>query len=246
MKPIKWEVRLGFLLVGLSALLYLLHFAIFKDFHHIAIYLLGDIAFLPVEVLLVTIIIHRLLTRREKRQLLEKLNMVIGAFFSEVGSDLMKHLFTYDRGFKSLCNKLLITQEWAPRDFLKAEKSLNDYPYAIDSHAGDLVRLADFLSQKRVFLVQLLENPALLEHQKFTDLLWAVFHLSEELTRREDFKKLPETDHEHLAGDIKRAYGLLLVEWLDYMRHLQRRYPYLYSLSVRTNPFDSHAQAIVR
>lgn len=55
----------------------------FRDPHHIFLYLIGDIAFVFIEVLLVTLIIHQLLSRREKQAMLKKLNMVIGAFFSE-------------------------------------------------------------------------------------------------------------------------------------------------------------------
>ena len=72
-------------------------------------------------------------------------------------------------------------------------------------------------------------------------MLWAVFHLAEELEAREDFSKLPASDLKHLEGDIKRAYTAITVEWLWYMDHLRRSYPYLFSLAVRTNPFDSSA-----
>ena len=99
---------------------------------------------------------------------------------------------------------------------------------------------------KRDFLLRLLENPNLLEHDSFTDLLWAVFHLTEELSHRVDVKQLPEADYEHLSGDIERAYRLIISEWLDYMKHLKSNYPYLFSLSIRTNPFDQDASPEVR
>jgi hypothetical protein len=86
MKLLNWQLVLGLSLVALSALFYLIHYAIFKDAHHIFIYMIGDIAFVPIEVLMVTLIIHRLLSEREKRSMLNKMNMVIGAFFSEVGT----------------------------------------------------------------------------------------------------------------------------------------------------------------
>ena len=73
MKIFSWQVLLGFALVILSTLLYLIHYAIFGDAHHILIYLVGDIAFVPIEVLMVTLIIHHLLSEREKRLRLEKL-----------------------------------------------------------------------------------------------------------------------------------------------------------------------------
>jgi hypothetical protein len=65
-----------------------------------------------------------------------------------------------------------------------------------------------------------------------------VFHLTEELAFRKDVKQLIDTDYDHISGDIKRAYVLLISEWLTYMKHLQTDYPYLFSLAIRTNPFD--------
>jgi hypothetical protein len=98
----------------------------------------------------------------------------------------------------------------------------------------------------RTFLLRLLENPVLLEHQNFTNLLWAVFHLTDELAHRENIKTIPGSDYEHLSGDMQRVYILLIGEWLDYMRHLQKKYPYLFSLALRTNPFDPNANAVVK
>ena len=49
-------------LLTLSALFYWMHFLLFHDAHHIFIYLVGDIAFVPIEVLLVTLILHRLVS----------------------------------------------------------------------------------------------------------------------------------------------------------------------------------------
>ncbi len=90
-------------------------------------------------------------------------------------------------------------------------------------------------------MLTLIGNQALLEHETFTDLLWAVTHVTEELHARGDFEHLPPTDRAHLAGDLRRAYALLGVEWLDYMRHLRTQYPFLFSLAVRTNPLDPRA-----
>lgn len=241
----KWYLVLGGSLVILSGLLYLLHYAIFRDPHHIFIYMLGDIAFLPIEVLLVVLIVHRVLDEREKRSRMEKMNMVIGAFFSEVGSRLLSFLSDFDTECREIEETLLLTTHWAEEDFRRARRSLLRHECRIGRRDEDLEKLRDFLLDKRAFLLTLLENPNLLEHETFTDLLWAVFHLTEELKYRDMLEGLPEEDHEHLLGDIGRAYGLLIREWLDYMKHLKRDYPYLYSLAVRTNPFDPNASPVI-
>ncbi len=98
----------------------------------------------------------------------------------------------------------------------------------------------------RDFMLRLIENPLLLEHESFTTLLLAVFHLTEELTIRSDLSGLPESDLLHLSSDIKRAYEILVNEWADYMNYLRKNYPYLFSLAMRTNPFDQLASPIVR
>ncbi|HER24428.1 MAG TPA: hypothetical protein ENO17_05200 [Candidatus Atribacteria bacterium] len=241
-----WQVLLGLSLIALSALVYFIHYFIFRDAHHIFIYLIGDIAFVFLEVLLVTLILHQLLRYREKKTMLNKLNMVIGAFFSEVGGELLKIFADFDTKSFEVTQKLIITDDSFEKDFLNICKNVKNHTYNIDSKRGDLEDIKNFLKGKRQFLLNLLENPNLLEHESFTNLLWAVFHLTEELTHRRSLKRLPENDYQHLAGDIERAYHLLIVEWLYYMKHLKANYPYLFSLAIRTNPFDTNASVEVK
>ena len=92
LKRYKTILLLAGILMALSALTYLVHYFIFQDPHHIFIYMVGDLAFLPLEAFLVVIVVERFLARREKRAMIQKLNMVIGAFFSEVGTELLRRL----------------------------------------------------------------------------------------------------------------------------------------------------------
>jgi hypothetical protein len=246
MKRISWQVFLGISLIILSAFVYYIHYLIFHDVHHILIYLVGDIAFVFIEVLLVTLIIHQLLSEREKRAMLEKMNMAIGTFFSEVGTDLIKHFSIFDPSCGDIGKNLATTKNYTDKEFINMSKHLKNYDCKIATEKKNLEDLKKFLISKREFLLRLLENPNLLAHDSFTNLLWAVFHLTDELAHRKDVMKLPETDYKHLAGDIKRAYVLLLSEWVDYMKHLKANYPYLFSLSMRTNPFDPSATPEVR
>lgn len=244
MKRLNWKIALGMSLVVLSAALYVIHFFIFRDAHHIFLYLLGDIAFLPIEVLLVTLVIHQILTEREKRIMLKKLNMVIGAFFSEVGTKLLREFVAIDRAGAPKC-EMLGAGAWRDRDIKGLVKYFGACEYSAVPSAADLARLREALAKERGFLLALLENPNLLEHESFTNMLWAVFHLDEELEAREKFASLPGSDLKHIEGDIKRAYTALAVEWLYYMEHLRGNYPYLFSLAVRTNPFDRSASVVV-
>ncbi|MDP8229871.1 MAG: hypothetical protein P9L93_02080 [Candidatus Gorgyraea atricola] len=242
----KWQVIFGTLLIVLSAVVYYGHFLIFRDAHHIFIYLIGDVAFVFIEVLMVTLVLHQLLHFREKRSMLNKLNMVIGAFFSEVGAELLKVFSDLDLEAGRVKGRLIVRSDWTEKDFLKVRKEFIEYTPKIDVSDKHLEELKNFLARKRQFLLNLLENPNLLEHDSFTDLLWAVFHLAEELGHRAELTELPDSDYEHLKGDMERVYLRLIAEWLAYIGHLKKNYPYLFSLVVRTNPFDSQASIIVR
>jgi len=233
------------LLVIASAMLYSIHYLIFGDAHHIFIYFLGDLAFLPVEVFLVTIVVHQLLNEREKRIMLKKLNMVIGAFFSEVGIRLLKGFVAVDDAAADKRDRLAAAGDWPERNIKELVRYFKGCECVPRPAVKDFEELKALLAAERGFLLGLLENPNLLEHESFTETLWAVFHLAEELEARDDFSRLPASDLKHLEGDVKRAYTAITVEWLGYMDHLRRDYPYLFSLAVRTNPFDSSASAIV-
>ena len=245
MKRLDWRLKVALLLVVLSAVLYCIHYAIFGDIHHIWIYLVGDIAFLPVQVLLVTLIIDNLLSQREKKVRLKKMNMVIGAFFSEVGTPLIRAFQRFDPAAEEMARQLVVDGQWTDARFAEAVAHVRGRQATIDPRRGDLVGLRDLLAARREFLLRLLENPNLLEHESFTDLLWATFHLTEELQARHDLTRSPESDLAHLAGDIHRAYMVLVAQWLAYMKHLRADYPYLFSLAVRTNPFDTKASVEV-
>ena len=244
-KRFSFIVYLAIGFVALSGILFFVHYLIFRDVHHIFIYLLGDLAFLPLEVLLVVIIIERVLARREMQAKLEKLNMVVGAFFSELGNHLLQDLLKHFDNRLEMSKQLNVTGSWTKKDFQKAVAFAQHLKVEVDCRNMDLGALKAFLEDKREFLLTLLENPSLLEHDRFTDLLWAVTHLDEELAARPTLVDLPEKDLEHLAGDIRRLYDHLASEWLDYVQHLKAKYPFLFSLVLRTHPFQEHQSPII-
>ncbi|NMC59618.1 MAG: hypothetical protein GYA51_09595 [Candidatus Methanofastidiosa archaeon] len=246
MKSLRWQVRWAIILIILSALVYFLHYVIFRDVHHIFLYLIGDIAFVFIEVLMVTLVIHELLTMRDRKALIEKMNMVVGTFFIDMGRDLLDNLNDFDKNFDDVKNNFIDIGTWSKKDFTEKLEIAKKIKYEIDINKGDLEKLKVFLFEKRELMLRLLENPNLLEHDSFTEVLWAVTHLSEELSLRKNLKKCTPSDLNHLQGDLKRAYVILIYEWIEYMGHLKNKYPYLFSLAVRMNPFDPSASIEVK
>ncbi|BAW31221.1 MAG TPA: hypothetical protein PLO64_01870 [Methanothermobacter sp.] len=245
---IKWRVKLGIVLLLSSAIIYLLVYIIFKDAKHELFYIGIDLAFLPLEILIVALVVEAAINAREKAILLEKLNMVIGAFFSEVGTEFLEKVSKHELNTERIAEDLKISQGWDEKKFEKVAGKIKAYTPRIPLGADKTLFLDDlrgFLGERRKFMIRLLENPNLLEHESFTDMLWAIFHLTEELEKRISFDSLPGTDYRHLEGDLERAYRRVVFEWLKYMEHLMKNYPYLFSLAIRTNPFDPEASIYV-
>lgn len=184
-------------------------------------------------------------SRRERRERLQNLHLVIGVFFSELGSELLGRFAAADPERETLVRHLADLGAWDVADFARAQQRLRPHRYRLESDLVDLAHLHGLLLTKRPLLVRILENPTLQEHERFTDLLRATFHLAEELSSRPSLHDLEEADAHHLVGDATRVYGQLVPQWLAYVSHLRREYPYLFSLAARTNPFDPTASATV-
>ncbi|MBN1432998.1 MAG: hypothetical protein JW931_09535 [Methanomicrobiaceae archaeon] len=245
MKWLNWEVKLGVILILTTVVIYSLKFIFLKNPGDTLNYVFNSLGFLPINVLLVTLVINRLLTIRSQREKLRKMNMVIGTFFSEAGNELISLFTGCDPECGRISDNLNITNEWNLKTFSEAKKKAESFDYSAEISPDGLISLERYLTVKRDFLLRLLENPVLLENESFTELLRSVFHLAEELGYRDDFNTLPESDIIHLNGDINRVYGRIVVSWIDYMEYLYENFPYLFSLQMRINPFDADACPVV-
>ncbi|MCB2308174.1 hypothetical protein LGL08_08315 [Clostridium estertheticum] len=238
MKKSGWRFKFSVLLIFLSIVLYSFHYYLFRDTHLILLYFLGDLAFIPIQVLLVSLVIDRVIKQRETESLIEKLNLIIGVFFNEVGTSTLKYCVAIDSNVNEIANFLIVNPSWEDRDFKKALEKCKNHDYEIEFYKVDLEEMNKFLLSKRGFLLRLLENPNLLEHETFTHLLTAVFHLQDELSSR-NLLELREDEKEHIKNDIKRVYRASVSQWIMYIKHLKNTFPYLFVTAMSNNPFDN-------
>jgi len=133
---------------------------------------------------------------------------------------------------------------WKDADFKKS-KQFVEKDTSISFDGMDIAALLDFLLKKKAFMLTLIENPNILEHESFSDLLLSEFHLTEELESRPSLTNLATRDAAHINEDIKRVYRHLITHWLNYMQHLKSDYPYLYSHYLRIHPFQPHPSAFI-
>ncbi|WP_312072148.1 hypothetical protein [Anaerotignum propionicum] len=225
-------------LILLSVLIYAVQIVVFNSPRDTLFYIFQDIAFLPLQIAIVTVVLGSYLKRREKLERLKKINIVINAFFNEAGTDIIKGLIGSSKNYEKISERLNVQTDWTDKMFSKTVRYLKNADMQIEYNVVQIDSLTALMKSKRNFLIRLLENPNLLEHDTFTDMLLSVFHVMEELIARATFEVDNKADLEHLSNDIQRALKALLIEWVEYMRHLRLEYPYLYSFVVRKNLFS--------
>lgn len=194
---------------------------------------------------IVSNVTQMLIQRGRERLRKQRLNMIIGVFFTEVGNNLLRIFVGFDNNVSTIRDELSLKGNMEAPEFHVLKSKLARHDAEINSESIDFAALSSYLSEKNDLLLRQLENPDLIEHEGFTELLWATVHLRDELMYREEFDILPESDFVHLTNDVIRVYKLLTQQWLDYLLHLKVQYPYLFSLALRTNPYVENPSVIV-
>ncbi len=250
-KRLSWKVKFSIVMVLLIIIIYGSNYLVLGDAEHIISYVWTHLGFIPVDILLVAFLLDEIIEKKEKEAMLEKLDMLMSTFFSEVGNDLISQLSSVNK-YTANTENLKLIKNWDDKDYdakLAELKSASiDFQADVPKEEREefLENLRVFLASKREFIINLMTNPNLLEKEEFTGLITAILHLDEELEHRKDLTLVQDADFGHLNGDMQRVYGKLVYEWVYYLKYLNKHYPYMIALIVRTNPFDADADVYVK
>lgn len=240
-KKTKHTIVIGVFLIVLSLILHYAHYLIFRDAHHTLIFLFADIAFIPMEVFFTSIVLERLLERRDHEAIVEKLNMLIGLFFTELGTDILSLIVIGDGYLEDLRKDSTIQRNGETIAFDKLREDINSHHFNVDINKIDVKSLKDKLDSNKDLLVTLISNNNLHTNEKFTEMLMSLMHLKEELDSRYT-TGINDYELVHLEKDISCCYGLLTYEWAEYMKYLSSNYPVLFSKALINNPFDNRCK----
>ncbi|MBR5391125.1 MAG: hypothetical protein IK141_07525 [Clostridia bacterium] len=238
MKSFKLTMRqLIGVLVICSLILYVVHYLIFRDFHHIAIFFVHDLAFLPLEVILVSLGLDRLIESTHENEIKSKTSIIETLFFNESGSRILRYLIRFDPDAKKLATMLNLSMDWRPSNYAAAGRQLKLYPFELDADRLDFYGIHYHLNEHMAFYRNILENPAMTQSNRFTEMVMNIYLLGEELEGRTDLYNLAEADRRFLGELLRQIYRELTEYWLDnaynHSLHHKTRLHHL----VVTNPF---------
>lgn len=222
---------------------YLLQYLLFHKPDDQSFYILQDLAFLPVQVIIVTVIFNRLLNILEKRTKVKNMNVLISAFFSYVGNSIL-YFMTDNSISDDQFGQMLDRSHFKDnRSYKEMLQQIQKYKYRIEVTPEKVETLKLLLLQKRSVFLDMLGNSDLAEHDSFTDMLWALFHVADELAHQ-DMREQSRADMAHLRRDIQRAYPLLLLEWVKNLKYLHDEYPYMFDAAVRFSPITNSTRLL--
>lgn len=236
-KKNKETLYIGLGLLILSLLLHLAHFLTFRDGYATVFYSFLDIAFIPLNVFLTTLVIDKLLEKREKTHFLEKVNMLIGVFYTDLGTTMLSNFVKGDKNISKIVSSKIQTTKWNSACCLQLKEELKNHNFKIDMLSVDITTIRDTLSSNRDLISNLIINENMHEHEGFTEALMSLLHLREEMETR-CCDSIQPFELEHIASDMSHAYKHLSIEWCNYMNYLSTHYPRLFLKALINNPFD--------
>ena len=229
MKNLKQYLFVSLNLILLSFIMFLVHYLIFGQLENTIYYSLMSLCFIPINILAVTLVFETIMEKHSKNERMNKLNMLVGLFFSDFGFTLLTLIAASDKKIKSL--NLDFNDLESCSDILKA------HSHQIDFQKINYTQLKKLIVDSREILSSLISNENILEHEIFADLLMSLMHLRDEILFVQHME-LTKEEALHLEGDIIRVYKNLSLQWINYLSHLKQFYPYQYKSSIKFNPFS--------
>ncbi len=226
----KYYIKISFLLISLSAIMFVIHYLVFGRALNTAYYSFMNLCFIPINSLVVTIILDRLIDYKDKQQRMRKLNMLVGVFFTELGNKLMHEIIIADNTGDNTIKSF--------DDLDEVKKRVEKHNYDIDIEKINLEKTMCILIENSSFLVNLISNENIIENEIFTDLLMSVMHLRDAMIFYKNNKN-GELSLSHLKEDILVVYKNIAIQWVDYLKYLNKFYPFLYDNAIKVNPFKS-------
>lgn len=237
MKKYNDIIKIGALLLGISAVLYLINYIMFGDAHHLFVVFAEEIAYMPIYIFIILVVAEKAISSREKKDMARKTNALVGTFFTELGYELIMIITRFDGDCEKVKSELKNIESWDDAQKKKFIANVDQHKYCAPKGTEDLVIIKDLMLQKKDFMLELMSNTSLIEKDEFSELLLAVNHVLEEFRTRGEISTFDSAATGHLHVDVERAYRHLMASWVFYMMHLEKEYPYLHKLALRVNPF---------
>ena len=147
-------MKLSLCLIAATIIIYTLKFLIIGDdgTSNTATYIFNALGFLPLNVLLVTLILNSLLSMRAKKEQQEKMKMIVGLFFSEFGSKLLRIFVRCDTASNNLKSVMNVQKSWTRKEYANAREVIENHCSRLQPETDDFEEIRELLRVNHEFL----------------------------------------------------------------------------------------------
>ncbi len=215
------------LLLAVSIFIYMFQILVFHDPTTTEFYLLQDLAFMPITIIVATIVVGEVVNEKEKRERKENTKMVTSTFYTQIGGEMMGVLVNQLENKEEVVD-ILQREIHSESDVEDMQQKIRNCSLHMQFDEAVSDRISRMLAENRMALLVLSSNPMILEQRSFTNLLWGLFHLEDEFRLRGSYAEMTQEDRLHLAADFEKVLRLLLLNSVPNAKYLQDMFPSLY------------------
>lgn len=234
----------SFILILLVIMFYYIYYLIFGGIKSLMESLVMSIATIPLDILVTGFIANYIVEKKDREKKENEMNMIIGIFYNQVGTEVLNILVKSDSCVEEIRQAASIKKDWGDEQYQLLYEEFNKYEYCVDMNKINLKELKKVLIKNAEFFIDLILNPTIQDKELFTETIVAMIHLKDELNDRFIGDELDDYEKVHITIDLNMAYKALALRWIDYMYHLQKLYPQLFTKALVTSPFDNREKFV--
>lgn len=230
-KRITENILLIIVLMSISITIYFFHYLIFGDIRQTLSGIILSLAYVPIGIIYQELIVDKILDKKQKLNSVEKINIVIGAFYNEVGNSLIKIISKGDKNIDVIRCNIDINNNWSNENFEDLIDLLKVYVCELDITKIDIVKVVKLLNKKDTLIINLMINESIKEYKGFIELLMSLIHLRDELNFRDNIK------NDRIEKELCKNYKILLIQWVKYIEELKEIEYDLFLKIIMNSPF---------
>ncbi len=220
------------MLIILSAAIYGLQLIIFRDPQTTAFYIFQDMAFMPFTIAIATIVVGEVMNDRERKERLEKTQMLTSSFFTELGAELLFELTDLAEADDTFIHAFESTRITDESSLHAMQELTRNSKFKIHLTEESYNSIRTMIREHRTMLLVISSNPLLLEHEDFTNMLWSIFHLLDEFRLRGDYQNFSQQDLSHIETDLAETMQLLIISWYVNILYTKNHYPNFFNTAL--------------
>lgn len=205
----------------ISTIIYFFHYIIFGDLRQTLSGIILSLGYVPIGIIYQELIVDKILDKKQKLNSIEKINVIIGAFYNEVGNSLINILSKGDKKIDIVREEINVNSNWSNEKFQNLIELLKVNTCEIDINKIDIRKIVKLLNHKDTLIINLMINQNIKEYKGFIQLLIVLIYLRDQLQFVTSMESVDDFKYKTIKEEVCKSYNILLIQWVLYIKELK-------------------------